>query len=209
MGSHLPGEIPVFPLPETLLFPHIDLPLYIFEPRYRRMLADCYKGDKLMAISLLKAGWEKTREPMPSCDVVGVGYVRVLIENEDGTSYIILKGLCRAKIVEYIQMEPYRIAKLVPMPDRIENKEELERLGLRLRQLMIRKLKFKSETPQKRCEIPAEYNDPLNLSYLAAYMLDTDKKIKQDLFETTNSNCRIKHLIDLLEEEFYPPGSRN
>lgn len=207
--SHLPGEIPVFPLPETVLFPHIDLPLYIFEPRYRKMLADCYRTNKLMAISLLKEGWEDSREPMPSCDVVGVGYIRVLIENEDGTSYIILKGVCRARIQRYVKLEPYRIAKLKVMPDRIENKDELQHLASRLRQLLLRKLRFQSETPQFKYELPAEYDDPLNLSYLATYMLNSDKKIKQDLFETTNSNCRIRHLIDLLEEEFYPPGSFN
>jgi len=165
--SHLPDEVPVFPLPETVLFPHIDLPLYIFEPRYRKMLKDCYHGSKLMAVSLLKEGWEKAEEPVPACDVVGVGYIRVLVENGDGTSHIVLKGLCRARILNYVQMEPYRIAKIRLLSDQIDDEAELGQLASRLRQLLLLKLRFNSETPHKPYKLPPEYNDPLSLSFLA------------------------------------------
>ena len=72
----LPRRVPVFPLPNVILFPQVELPLYIFEPRYRQMLADTVRGNKFMAVSLLKKGWEKKKEPYPSHEIVGVGYVK-------------------------------------------------------------------------------------------------------------------------------------
>src|SRR3989338_7311338 len=108
----LPLEVPIFPLPNAILFPRVELPLYIFEARYRKMLADALAGNKLIGIALLKKGWEKKGEPYPSYDMVGVGYLKAVIQNADGTSHVLLKGIERARIVKYLQMEPYRIARV-------------------------------------------------------------------------------------------------
>jgi len=51
-------EIPMFPLPSVVFFPHTLLPLHIFEARYRQMLADCLAGERRLAVVLLKPGWE-------------------------------------------------------------------------------------------------------------------------------------------------------
>ena len=78
--AEIPERVPIFPLPNVILFPGLDFPLYIFEPRYRMMLKDCSQGNKFMAISLLRKGWEGKKEPLPSHDIVGVGYVRAIFE---------------------------------------------------------------------------------------------------------------------------------
>ena len=108
----IPREVAVMTLPNATLFPQALLPLYIFEPRYRKMLKDCAAGSKFLAVSLLKQGWEKKCEPVPSHAIVGVGYIRAVFENPDGTSHILLKGVGRAQIVRYLQRHPYRIAKI-------------------------------------------------------------------------------------------------
>jgi len=61
------------------------LPLNIFEPRYRQMLTDTLQGNKCMAVSLLKKGWEEKSEPYPTHDIVGVGFVKACVQNKDGT----------------------------------------------------------------------------------------------------------------------------
>src|SRR5688572_32938054 len=115
--SHLPsgytGPVPVFPLPTLVLFPHTVVPLHIFEQRYRAMVMDALKGDKLIAMALLKPGWEKDYEGAPAVhDVVGVGRILRDERTEDGRYNILLEGLARARIEELIPPDPYRRARV-------------------------------------------------------------------------------------------------
>ena len=61
----LPPTIPIFPLPNVVLFPNVFLPLHIFEPRYRAMVADALKGDRMIGMVLLRPGWEGDYEGRP------------------------------------------------------------------------------------------------------------------------------------------------
>src|SRR3954467_11014816 len=54
----LPPTIPIFPLPNVVLFPNVFLPLHIFEPRYRQMVDDALNGDRIIGMVLLRPGWE-------------------------------------------------------------------------------------------------------------------------------------------------------
>lgn len=213
----VPDYIPVFPLPNVILFPEIEIPLYIFEPRYKKMLSDCFGktksqfsiNHKFMGISLFKKGWEEKKEPVPSYDIIGVGYIRAVFENPDGTSNILIKGIGRAKIVEYVQQEPYRIAKVKSIPDIVDDKKHLTELTIELKKLLLMKLRFASETPQTRFTLPKEFQNPITLSHLAAFFSTANPYLKQDLLETTNCVCRMKHLIDIFNEEIFPHSRQN
>ncbi|HXV27389.1 MAG TPA: LON peptidase substrate-binding domain-containing protein [bacterium] len=206
----VPPEVPIFPLPNAVLFPDVELPLYIFEPRYKKMLADCLSNQKFIGISLLKKGWEDEAEPIPSHDIIGVGYVRAVVENKDGTSYVILKGVERARITEYLQLEPYRIAKIRTLPERIENPKELVRLAAELRKLFIQKIRWISEHPEIAPRLPKQMVGPISLTHWASSVVSVGNPyLRQDLLETTNPNCRMRHLIDILKEEIHPPGCQN
>jgi len=205
----VPRKVAVFPLPNALLFPKVELPLFVFEPRYRKMLADTLAGNKFMAISLLKKGWESKEEPYPSYEIVGVGFVKAVVQNSDGTSHILLKGVERARILRYLQMEPYRIAEIQLMPDRVKDPKELKTLSRTLRELFVQKLRFVSERPGEKLMLPKELEDPVVLSNFASFTLASDPYLKQDILETTNVNCRVQHLISILQEEINPPGNQN
>ena len=138
-----------------------------------------------------------------------MGFVKAVIENPDGTSHILLKGLERARIVRYLQMKPYRIAQIRPIPDQVNNKKELTKLAGVLRGLFVQKLRLVSEEPSKAFLLPKELKDPLTLSHFVSFTAAIDPYLKQDILETTNVNCRMKHLISLLEEEILPPGTQN
>ena len=106
-------EIPIFPLPNVVLFPHTLLPLHIFEARYRQMLADCLAGERRLAMALLKPGWEADYYGRPPvCSVAGAGEIVASEGLPDGRSNILLKGLGRIMIEgEIPSPKPYRIAR--------------------------------------------------------------------------------------------------
>lgn len=104
----LPREIPVMTLPNATLFPQALLPLYIFEPRYRQMLADALHSNRMFSVAMQKPG--NSREtPAP---VAGLGLIRVSVGHRDGTSHLILQGLARVELEETVRYKPYRVQRI-------------------------------------------------------------------------------------------------
>lgn len=120
MGLLLPSvfEAPLFPLPGVVLYPGMMLPLHIFEPRYRRMLADALAGEKMIAMGHLRsANGTGPAEPSEVYEILGVGRIAAHEELADGTSNIALVGLARCRLRREPQAQPYRIATLSPLKD--------------------------------------------------------------------------------------------
>ena len=113
------AALPVFPLPNVVLFPGALLPLHIFEPRYRELLSGVLAGKKLMGIARLKPGFEDDYEGRPPVfDVCGVGSVIESEQHENGRYDITLRGLARARIVEELPpTRSYREMRLVELVD--------------------------------------------------------------------------------------------
>src|SRR2546423_6059983 len=104
----LPSEIAVMTLPEATLFPQALLPLYIFEPRYRQMLADALHSNRMFSVAMQKPG--STREtPSP---VAGLGLIRLSVGHRGGTPRLILQGIAGAGLVQAGRYKPYPIQKI-------------------------------------------------------------------------------------------------
>jgi len=107
----LPHEVPVMTLPNATLFPQAFLPLYIFEPRYRQMLADALHSDRMFSVAMQKPG--SIREtPSP---VAGLGLIRVSVGHRNGTSHLVLQGLARVELGKAVRYKPYRIQRIRPL----------------------------------------------------------------------------------------------
>lgn len=110
------SAVPLFPLPGVVLFPRAVLPLHIFEHRYRLMTADALAGDRLVAMALLKPGWEKDYHGRPAIEpVVCVGRILSSERLPDGKYNFLLQGVARATVVHEKFDRPYRYAGLTPL----------------------------------------------------------------------------------------------
>ena len=105
--------IPLFPLPNLVLFPHTDVPLHIFEPRYRQMIADIVEGDRIIGMMLLKGDWERDYYAYPDIYAVGcAGKIDRLVRMPDGRYNLVLQGLSEFRIEREIRDRPYRRAEV-------------------------------------------------------------------------------------------------
>jgi uncharacterized protein len=96
----LPSEIPLFPLPNVVLFPGALLPLHIFEPRYRAMVADALDNDRLIGIVMLRPGWDPDYEGAPPVYPIGCGgFITHAEQLPDGRYNIMLRGLEKFRIL--------------------------------------------------------------------------------------------------------------
>ena len=93
--------LPIFPLPNVVLFPNVFLPLHIFEPRYREMVADALKSDRLIGMVLLRPGWQGDYEGRPAVYPIGCsGVITHVDQLADGRYNIVLRGVQRFRILE-------------------------------------------------------------------------------------------------------------
>ncbi len=113
------SELPIFPLPQVVLFPHAMLPLHVFEPRYRALLKDCLVTHKAMAIGLVVSSGEVDEQGHPRlASIVGAG---IIVEHQslaDGRSNVMLHGRARVRLEELPFVPPYRRARATLLQDK-------------------------------------------------------------------------------------------
>lgn len=114
----VPSNVPVFPLPGVVFFPHTILPLHIFESRYKAMIRDAMEGEKIIAVSLLKEGWERNYAGNPAFHDVGTtGRIEDLEPLADGQFNLRLVGLRRVRFQGLVKDRPYRLVQAAPLPE--------------------------------------------------------------------------------------------
>ncbi len=133
----LPATIPIFPLPDVVLFPNSTRPLHISEPRYRAMVADALEGDSIIGMVLLEPGYEAEYEGRPPVYAVGcAGVIIASQELPDGRYNIVLGGLVKFRVLSEDASRPYRLAEVEALPEAVdvgdrpllaERRQQLER----------------------------------------------------------------------------------
>ncbi|MBX7244082.1 MAG: LON peptidase substrate-binding domain-containing protein [Candidatus Sumerlaeaceae bacterium] len=110
--------VPIFPLPNIVFFPETVLPLHIFEPRYKEMIAAALEENSPLGVVQLKPGWDQNYYGNPPVyRLLGVGEIVSSHRWDDGRYDIILAGKHRARIVEESQRGQYRMAQVEYLED--------------------------------------------------------------------------------------------
>ena len=200
----LPQTIPIFPLPNAVLFPNVFLPLHIFEPRYRAMVSDALSGDRIIGMVLLQPGHQADYEGRPPVFPVGCAGVMTHAERlGDGRFNIVLRGMERFRIAgEQDDCKAYRIAHVSGLPDLMpdEDRPELRRHRHRLEALLAAAMERTGSEPRFPPAVPDE--DLVNA--LAQY-LELDPLERQALLERDGILARCRALIELLEIKTLAP----
>lgn len=111
-GLNLPTKCGVMLFPDCTLFPHGGLPLYIYEERYRSMLADALAGDCVFAVGRVREGRDGQEDGISEIGTAGL--VRASKESEDGSSQLLLHGVIRVRFLEWLEEKPYPYALIEP-----------------------------------------------------------------------------------------------
>ena len=192
----LPAIIPIFPLPNVVLFPSVFLPLHIFEDRYRQMLTEVLQGDRIIGIVLVRGKRDDIEEPPPVHPIGCAGLVSHAEPLPDGRSNIILRGLQRFRIDQEEHSRSYRRAQITPLPEISSEASalELNQTRTRLETLLAGRL----ETDSGEIMVQSDMGDEDLVNTLAQY-LDLDPLEKQALLQFNDLVGRSRALIELLE----------
>ncbi|MBI4887634.1 MAG: LON peptidase substrate-binding domain-containing protein [Acidobacteria bacterium] len=199
----LPPTIPIFPLPNVVLFPNVFLPLHIFEPRYRAMVADALDGDRIIGMVLLQPGHDADYEGRPPVFPIGcAGVVTHAEPLADGRFHIVVRGLERFRISREDGSRAYRLAHVDPMPEAVadDDRSELRRHRRRLEALIAAAVERAGAEPRFPPAVPDE--DLVNA--LAQYV-ELEPLERQALLEREGVLARCRALIELLEMRTLTP----
>jgi ATP-dependent Lon protease len=212
----MPREVPVMTLPNATLFPQALLPLYIFEPRYRQMLAEALQSNRMFSVAMQKPG--TTREsPVP---VAGLGLIRVAVDHRDGTSHLILQGIARVELEEAVRYKPYRVQKIKPIHIPPCDNVKVDALMAKVRELLEERLDLGLPFPfpvmtsdhPKAGNSPAlppkeilsyldAITDPEQAADLVSCAVLPDALERQSILETADVEIRLRRLIQFLLAE--------
>jgi len=192
----LPSTIPLFPLQEVMLFPHVHRPLHIFEPRYREMLAEALEGDRIIGMVMLQPGHEANYFGRPPIYSIGcAGVIADVEELPDGRYNVVLHGISKFRVKSEDQSRAYRLAEVVAIPETLsdDDREALRRHRPRLLEALA---SLSPDSSPTRDELP----DEMLVNMLAQYhKMEPMKRL--DLLERDGPLPRAEALITLLRSQ--------
>ncbi len=188
-------RLPLFPL-DVVLFPGSLLPLHIFEPRYRTLLADVLSGDRRFGVVPLGEDGGP-----PAAGVVGTtALLRATHALPDGRSNIVVSGESRFQVREYLEEEvPYPTALVEPYEDEPGNPEG-ELLGDRLPEL-TRLAERCADALRGLTDDPLDpewASDPARLTFQIAALIGLDRDFKHRFLGMRSAAHRAVLLLELL-----------
>ena len=188
-----PYPLALFPL-DVVLFPGTPLPLHIFEPRYRQMLADCLTGDSRFGI--VGAGHE-AEAPDPGT----VGCAAEIRGNErlpDGRSNIVVVGGARFVVQRMLDdPAPYHVGLVEEFDERPGTLPGAEPLGV-LRELFARYFDLYQSLQDAEPEAPELPDEPIPLSFTISAAVDCEAAVKRRLLATRSTDERVALLLQVL-----------
>ena len=201
------GRARLFPLPNLVLFPYVVQPLHVFEPRYRQLMEDAVKDDRLIGMALLRPGWEtEYHKKPPVYPVICLGRIHKEERLTDGRWNLLLHGLARARVVEEIAHDkPYRGARVeliaeVPAPPTAE-----EGLRRQLGEHMARWFAQQSAALAQLRQLLVSTMPLGTLCDVLSFALPTAVDFKQGLVEEGDVEARVRRLLAHLEQGAPPP----
>jgi len=192
--------VALFALPNVVLLPRAVLPLHIFEFRYQIMTADALQSGKLVAMALLKPGWEKDYYGRTAVEpVVCVGYISSWEQLPDGKYNFLLQGIARATIEKEHTDRPYRYASLARLRETKVFEIDLGRERDRLRELF-------ASPPLNQLPVAGQFLQflagPLataDVADLVAFHFIDQVSLKQSFLADGDVGARVRRIVAALE----------
>jgi ATP-dependent Lon protease len=197
----IPDEIPVLPLRGLVVYPQTAIPLTVGQPRSIKLVDDVVAGDRLIALVAAKDPNMETPGPNDVYQIGTLASIHRLFRAPDGTIRLLVQGLARIRVDEYLETEPYLRARVTGIPESMEDSLEVEAM---VRNVVDQFSKVADLVPN----IPSEFisnalnvDDPLQLVYAIATYIRVSLEDAQEILELESTDAKLRRMIVLLSKE--------
>lgn len=193
------ATIPIFPLPDLVLFPTVSVPLRIFEPRYRALVEDALQSDRIIGLVTLKPGFEANYEGRPPIYPIGCAGVITSAERLPGGEFnLVVRGLVKVRVTGEDHTRSYRMARVDELPEGPVGADEapLRDERRRLHAILVSVL----GAARTASEFPASMSDEEFVNTLAQ-LANVEVASQQMLLERPGVLARARALGDLVSRK--------
>ena len=200
-SSKYPDVLPILPLRGVVVYPYTAVPLTVGQPRSIKLVDDAVAGDKL--VGLLAAKDPELETPGPN-DLYRVGTIAIihrLLRAPDGTIRLLVQGVDRFRVGEFVEEEPYLKARIELAPEKVEEGLEVDALARNARDQFQQITQMIPSFPEELAGSITSVQEPLQTAYTIANFQRMDLKDAQEILEIESAAEKLKKLIGLLVRE--------
>ena len=199
--SELPGELPVLPLRDTVVFPDTMIPLTVGQERSIKLIDEVLAADRLLVLVASKDAEVEIPGPELLHQIGTVALAHKMVKLPDNTMRILVQGLQRVKITGYTSEEPYLRATIEKLEDVVVESKEVDALRANLLSVFSRIVSLVPYLPEELEMAAANVEEPGALAFLVASTMRIKTEDKQELLEEADVEQRLRKLTRILARE--------
>jgi len=197
----IPQDLPILPLRNTVVFPLTVLPLSAEQARSIRLVDDAVVGDRIIGLVAMKDPTVEQPGPDEVYKIGTAALIHRLLKAPDGSVRLIIQGMERFEIDEWLTETPYLRAVLHLRPDIVEETVEVEALTRNLTDLFRRLIALVPHLPDELMMAAMNADDPRHLAYLIATSIRMDIPDAQAILEADYVADKLRKLTTILNKE--------
>jgi ATP-dependent Lon protease len=198
----LPDALPVLPLlGGAVILPFVVAPLTVGQERSVRLVDDVMRRDRLIAVAASHTGAPETPGPDQLHRVGTAALILQLVRVQDGTLRLLVQGVARIRLHDFLETEPYLVARIEEAPERREPSDEIEALKRAVIDVFRRLVLMADELPGELVTAAENLADPLQLVYLVASSVAFSPEARQELLELDPVDAKLRRVVELLQHE--------
>jgi ATP-dependent Lon protease len=197
----IPDALPVLPLRDAVLFPLTATPLAVAQPRSVRLVDDVMRGNRLLALVAQRDPKVEPAKPEDLYRVGTVGVIHQLARAPDGSVRLMVQGLERIRLLDFIATEPYLIARIEAARDQTVQATEVDAHRRAVVDIFRRLVEASPGLPDELAAAVEAVTDPRHVVYFVASVVPLDVATRQELLEIDPITAKLRRLVDLLQRE--------
>jgi ATP-dependent Lon protease len=200
-AESLPEELPILPLRGVVVYPTMAIPLTVAQPRSVKLVDDVVGGNRYVGLFASKDPELETPGPDQVHTVGTLATIHRLFRAPDGTIRLLVQGLTRIEIDEYVATEPYLKAKVRNLPETVEETLEVEALVRNVTDMFTRLAELVPNIPSELISATLNVDDPLQLTYAVSTYMRLDQQIAQEILALDSVDAKLRRLMAILSKE--------
>ena len=197
----IPDTLPVLALRDLVVFPLTAVPLAVGQPRSLKLVDDVMRGNRLLALVAQRDPKVDLAGPDDLYRIGTVGMIHQLARTPDGTLRLMIQGLERVRIVDWVGTEPYLIARLEVAKEEAAQDTEVDALRRALIDLFGRLITASPDRPAELTTVVESIPDARHVAYFIASVIPLELGVRQELLELEPVPAKLRRLVDLLQRE--------
>ncbi|MCI0545855.1 MAG: endopeptidase La [Candidatus Rokubacteria bacterium] len=200
-GFTIPDALPVLPLRDVLVFPLTAVPIAVGQPRSLRLVDEVMRGNRLLALVAQRDPKSDSPGPDDLHRVGTVGMIHQLARVPDGTVRLMVQGVERIRILDWVGTEPYLVARVELAREQPVQDTEVDALRRAVVEIFRRLVAASPELPDELAVAVDNITDPRHVAYLIASVVPLEAAARQALLELDPVTEKLRRLVDLLQRE--------